>query len=393
LNHSTPCPVCRTDDSFAFFEVDAQPVLIGLKCATPASAIDCRRGDIRLHCCRGCGFVWNVLFDPDAMGYDEQYENSLHFSRVFRDYTTGVVDRLVDRYPIEGGLIVDIGCGKGDFLAELCEKAQASGLGYDPSYEGERVQSTAAERIEWFKDYFDPERFDRPFDLITSRYVLEHIPEPRRFVESLSASMRRLGSGQLYFEVPDIDLIVNQGSLWDVIYEHCSYFGVESLAELFRLAGFAVQAVTQGYQKQFVAVEAAVDDEQAGDTGRSAAARDVVASAERFGAQASQTLTDWQASLDDWRDQGRTVALWGAGAKTVSFLNMIQDASGISLVVDINPHKVDHYIPGTGHAVRAPEALVELEPDVVVMMNPIYRKEIESQLGEMGLAPQTALLY
>jgi hypothetical protein len=32
--------------------------------------------------------------------------------------------------------------------------------------------------------------------------------------------------------------------------------------------------------------------------------------------------------------------------------------------------------------------LRQYQPDVVIVMNPIYRQEIESQLQEMGLSPE-----
>jgi hypothetical protein len=46
------------------------------------------------------------------------------------------------------------------------------------------------------------------------------------------------------------------------------------------------------------------------------------------------------------------------------------------------------FIAGTGHRVVAPEALVEVRPDLVVAMNPIYVDEIREQLLGLGLAPR-----
>jgi len=43
---------------------------------------------------------------------------------------------------------------------------------------------------------------------------------------------------------------------------------------------------------------------------------------------------------------------------------------------------------GTGHEIVGPKALVDREPDVVVVMNPIYRDEIAHTLDELGLHPK-----
>jgi ABC-type hemin transport system substrate-binding protein len=40
---------------------------------------------------------------------------------------------------------------------------------------------------------------------------------------------------------------------------------------------------------------------------------------------------------------------------------------------------------GTGHEIIAPEALVELRPELVVVMNPIYRDEIAAELARLGV--------
>lgn len=384
------CPVCEANSSEAFFKVSQQPVLIGLKCDSKESALNCPKGDIVLHVCAECAFIWNVKFDPDAIGYNQLYENSLHFSGVFREYTTSIVDRLVDSYDIKNKVVLDIGCGKGDFVAELCEKGNNSGYGFDPSYEGERIQTAAAKRIIWNKDYFNPATFTQPVDLITSRFVLEHIPQPRAFLQNLRESLSN-SETRVYFEVPDIDLILRQESLWDIIYEHCSYFGPASLVKLFEETQFGVLDVRQGYAKQFVSVDAHAG--KGADVKQSESVTEVLDLARQFGVNSRKTIDDWGLLLADWASQNRRVVLWGAGAKTVGFVNMLDDASEIHSVVDINPHKVGHFVPGTGHGIYAVDELKNTRPDVVVIMNPVYRQEIETQLQSMGLSPQLEVLY
>jgi hypothetical protein len=91
----------------------------------------------------------------------------------------------------------------------------------------------------------------------------------------------------------------------------------------------------------------------------------------------------WIERLALWsRDNTRTV-IWGGGAKTVSFLNMLPLGGIISYVVDINPNKQGLYIPGSGQEIIAPEFLMDYQPDIVILMNPIYHREVEFQLEEM----------
>jgi hypothetical protein len=79
------------------------------------------------------------------------------------------------------------------------------------------------------------------------------------------------------------------------------------------------------------------------------------------------------------------VALWGAGAKGVTFLNVVPGGADIEPVVDLNPRKQGTFVPGTGQRVVAPGALAGQPLDEVWILNPLYRREIESQLRELGV--------
>ncbi len=84
--------------------------------------------------------------------------------------------------------------------------------------------------------------------------------------------------------------------------------------------------------------------------------------------------------------------LWGASSKAVAFLASVGRDDQIAAAVDINPFKQDKFLPGSGVAVIGPEQLPELKPQLVVIMNPIYRDEIGDTLAELGLDPRLVAL-
>ena len=93
--------------------------------------------------------------------------------------------------------------------------------------------------------------------------------------------------------------------------------------------------------------------------------------------------------FDAYRRNGRRVVLWGGGSKGVSFLTGLGiTLDDVQYVVDINPNKTGTFMAGTGQEIIAPQFLVDYQPDVVIVMNPIYRNEIRRDLKEMGLSPQ-----
>ena len=382
------CPICESADTRIFFERTAMPALIGVQWPDCESARACNTGDISLAFCRKCGFIWNVKFDPDRLEYEQSYDNSLHFSRVFQDYTQGLVDRLVTTYDLHGRRVVDIGCGKGDFLAMLCERGDNFGFGFDPTFDGARVETPAADRIRWFTENYDERHAELQADLIASRYVFEHIPAPLAFLEMVRRSIREPDRTVVYFEVPNTDLILRQHSVWDIIYEHCSYFSVESLPRSFERAGFNVLNLAEHYGKQFLSVDARVRTTHEATPCNWGDLEALDLAVDRFSSAMHHKFEEWRSRLDAWKANGAHVVAWGAGAKAVGFLNMLKVRDEIAGVVDINPHKRDKHLAGTGHRIVCPDDLRPDPPDVVVLMNPIYRDEIAQKLAAMDLHPQ-----
>ncbi|MCZ7663017.1 MAG: class I SAM-dependent methyltransferase [Thermoleophilia bacterium] len=87
------------------------------------------QGDIRLELCGSCGFVQNSAFDPGLIDYFQEYEETQGYSATFEAFARGLAAALVARHDLRGKEILEIGCGKGEFLALLCELGGNRGLG------------------------------------------------------------------------------------------------------------------------------------------------------------------------------------------------------------------------------------------------------------------------
>ena len=87
-------------------------------------------------------------------------------------------------------------------------------------------------------------------------------------------------------------------------------------------------------------------------------------------------------------DEGLRVVIWPSGSKAVAFLTTLDIHNEIQYAVDINPYRQGSYMAGTGQKIIGPDFLIVYKPDVVVLMNPVYRSEIETMLDERGLEPK-----
>jgi len=104
-----------------------------------------------------------------------------------------------------------------------------------------------------------------------------------------------------------------------------------------------------------------------------------------FAAAVDDRVRAWRTDLDEACRRGERVVIWGAGSKGVAFLTTLGVGDAIAYTVDINPHKHGTYMAGTGQEIVAPEFLREYHPDVVIVMNPIYRQEIRRHLDQLGV--------
>jgi hypothetical protein len=230
-----------------------------------------------------------------------------------------------------------------------------------------------------------------PANLIVCRHVLEHFWEPRPLINTVRQAVGERKDLVVYFEVPNGEFILREQAFWELIYQHPSYFTQSSLARLFTACGFQVRDVQENFGGQFLAIEASASPRGAVPEGDSFCENmsTIAALGQALNAAFSARVTSWRDRLEQLKDKGQRVVAWGAGAKATTFLNIVDPAGSVILhVVDINPRKTGRFVPGSGQEIVEPNSLGELHPDVIILMNEIYRDEIASDIAGLGLNPE-----
>jgi SAM-dependent methyltransferase len=341
--------------------------------ASREEALAFPRGDISLAFCGACGFVFNEAYDAALQDYSRPSEESQAFSPRFQAFSRELAERLVERYDIRGKDVLEAGCGRGDFLVEICRLGANRGVGIDPGWFPGRLDAPVG--VEFVRAPYDEEQAAREADLVLCRHTLEHIGPVREFVELLRRpAVAR--DGTVVIEVPDVGRVLREGAFWDVYYEHCSYFTLESLAACALRGGLDVLENRLEFERQYIVLEA-----RPGPARRWSDPFEVRTAVRRFAEAAPRAVEAWRERLVS---AGR-VALWGGSSKAVAFLTAV----GVEAeVVDINPFRQGAFLPGAGVRVLAPEEL--RAPDLVVAMNPAYLGEIRQALDELGLDAELA---
>jgi SAM-dependent methyltransferase len=382
------CSVCSRGVLQPFLKVGDMPVHVGVLWREAESARTCPQGPMTLAVCDACGWVYNVDFDDGLIDYSQKYDNALHVSKLFQDFEHRLAAHLMSRYALQGGTVAEIGCGSGHFLGLLTGMVEGRGFGFDPSHDPDDIDPLARENVKFVRGEYSRVADLPQIDLLACRQTLEHIPNPAVFLRDLQRALK--GSDTVvYFEVPNSTMAFRNLSIWDLVYEHCTYFAELSLRFLFESTGFEVLDIRETYGGQFLSLEARPMQITCSPSLPVAdALRSWVNLTTAFAEQFTERRRRWQDKLQVLREEQKRVVVWGGGARAVSFFNLLDTGPELRAVVDINPGKQGTFLAGSGQPIIPPEELAAIEPDLVIVLNDLYRDEITHALHELRLFPE-----
>jgi SAM-dependent methyltransferase len=385
------CPCCNSHKTEEFFRIKNAPVQSVVTVKSYEEAISIPRMDITLAFCNSCGFIYNSSFDTSIDYYTKGYEDQQGYSPTFKKFITEITNRFINKYNVRNKDVVEIGCGKGDFLNLICELGNNRGIGIDPAYVNGRLKPNP--NVSFVKEFYSCEHGKLPNDVIVCRHTLEHIHNTKTFLDTIKHSIQAKNEVIVLFEVPSIVRILKVQAFWDIFNEHCSYFSPGSLARLFKMSGFEVLDLYQEYEEQYLFIEARVSQNSSQQIHAIEESIEQLREyVNEFAIKINYQLSSYKKLLQKLKDENKKVALWGGGSKSVGFLTHFDEMKVIKHVVDINPHMQGNYIPGIGIQYVHPKILHLFKPDTIIIMNAVYKTEIEKMLTEMDLFPELICL-
>lgn len=342
------------------FRVENVPTLQNRVYESEYEAINCNRGEVILVQDSTTGLIYNSAFDQSKLEYDENYQNEQAHSAVFQQHLNKV-SKIVTQYT-QGGVFLEIGCGKGRFLNILREMG-CHVIGVDPAYQGNDKDIHQVP--------FTPE-LGLHGDVLIMRHVLEHIPDPVTFLRDIANSNG--GTGTIYIEVPCFDWILQNNAWFDIYYEHVNYFRLNDFSRIFG----KVHECGHLFGGQYIYVVADIKSIQT----PSCADGCEIKLPNNF----LQSIEASRKTLTDAQKNNINTVIWGAASKGVLFsLYMKTRNFTPEFAIDINPAKQNHYLPVSGlHIISPADALRTLSPgDIIIVMNSNYLSEIIEQTNNI----------
>lgn len=347
----------KNEDYLHVFSQKNVPIFQNKVYPTESAALSAEIAEVELVQSPISGFIFNKTFNPDIMNYDINYQNEQSNSPFFQAHLQQVFE-LLKSFGIENKKVVEIGCGKGVFF-EIMEKAGIDCTGFDPTYEGDSPKI--------IKEYFSEVYNDINADVIIMRHTLEHIPQPFGFLHTIAKANHY--KGFLFVEVPTFDWIDAKNAFWDIFYEHCNYFTQQSLGAMFEEA-----IVEDFFGGQYIYLWA--------DLAKLRPEIPQLDIQKRVNLNFDAQIAKYEQLLAE----NTSVAIWGAGAKGSTFLNLLDPKKEkVQYVIDINPLKQGKFIAHTGHPIYSPAILASQPVETIVVMNENYIDEIRNKVGDIQL--------
>lgn len=381
------CLNCQNTKVEFFFTLKDAPVQSMVSIKSFEEAISIPKKDITLAFCNNCGFIFNSSFDDSYDFYTKGYEDQQGFSQTWISFITGITEKFIDKYGIRDKNIIEIGCGKGDFLQLICKLGNNRGIGIDPAYVPGKLDYNP--NLKFIREFYSEKHEDLPADVIVCRHTMEHIYDNRKFVKTIRKAVKNNKDVIVFIEVPNIVRILKINAFWDIYYEHCSYFSQGSIARLFRMNHFEVLDTYLEYDNQYLFLEARPSEEIHNYVGlKEESVKQLKKFVDEFVSETNDELDKWRKFLLQMKDENKKVVIWGGGSKSVGFLTHFNHLKVVKHVVDINPNLQGNYIPGIGIQYVNSAFLRTYKPDAVIIMNGVYKNEISKLINEMDIDPQ-----
>ena len=340
--------------------------------------------------CPACALVQiTETVPPEVLFREYAYLSS--FSDTVVQNAEGIVRRLIG---LEGlgseSLAVEIASNDGYLLQHYHHKGIPV-LGIEPAANIARV-ARDERGIPTVCEFFGAELAaelvagGRAADVVHGNNVLAHVADLNGVVRGIATVLKPRGVAVI--EVPYVKDLIDHCEFDTIYHEHLCYFSLTALDRLFRRHRLVIRDVERipihgGTLRIFASrAEWAIP----GEAVKSLLAEEAAWGVDReefyrgFGAKVERLRASLLELLGGLKAQGRRIAAYGASAKGSTLLNFFGiGADTLEFVVDRSTVKQGRYTPGTHLPILAPERVLELRPDYLLLLTWNFADEILAQ--------------
>jgi SAM-dependent methyltransferase len=342
--------------------------------------------------CPRCSLVQVVEEVPPERLFVDNYLYFSSFSEGLLRHSREHAERLIaERGLGPHSLVVEVASNDGYLLRTFVEHGVPV-LGIDPAPQ----QAAAAEAagVPTLQEFFGAELAQHLVDggsradVLIANNVLAHTPALNSFVEGIAILLA--DDGVATIENTYVRDLIDHCEFDTIYHEHFCYFSCTAVDRVMRRHGLVLNRVEyfpglQGGTLRWhvsrrpeveLSARRFLEDEETSGLVRPEYYR-------AFGDRVATIGRELPALLRRLRTGGRRIAAYGAAAKGSTLVNYAGIGTElVDYVVDRNVHKHGLHMPGTQLPIRPVEALLEDQPDYVLLLAWNYRYEIAQQQAE-----------
>lgn len=391
MSDHVPCRSCAKDGLHTFLSLGKTPLADALLTTEQLDQPE-PRFPLDVAFCEECALVQITEEVPPEMLFVDNYLYFSSFSDDLLDHAKAHAEALIARYDLgPESLVVEIASNDGYLLRNFVERGIPV-LGIDPAPE----QAVAAEKVgvPTITEFFGVELAERLVaegrhaNVIIANNVMAHVPDLNGFVAGMATLLA--DDGVITVENPSVDELVQRCAFDTVYHEHHCYFSCTSVDALARRHGLSLNRVDSfpdlhGGTKRWTLGKGSDPHPSVAEFlgAEHDAGVHEFGYYEGFAIRVEQLKTDLLALLEGLRSSGARIAAYGAAAKGATLLNYAGiDDQLIDFVVDRNVHKQGLYMPGCHLPIRPTDALLEEQPDYLLLLAWNFADEIRRQQGD-----------
>lgn len=351
---------------------------------------------LRLKVCEECWLVQTEDYPSAESLFSSDYAYFSSASKGWLAHAKRYVEMITERLDLnKDSMVIEIASNDGYLLKNFLT-AGIPCLGVEPTHS----TADAAEALgipvarEFFGEFFAKSLVDqgKSADLILGNNVYAHVPDINDFTRGMKLALN--AGGTITLEFPHVMRLIEQNQFDTVYHEHFSYLSLFTVAKIFERAGLRVFDVeelpTHGGSLRVYgchhgderdaspAVQAVLTEEE----------RRGLRSAEvykTFQKKAEKVKNDVLAFLLEAKENGKTVAAYGAAAKGNTLLNFAGVKPDLlSFVCDAAPSKQNKFMPGSHIPIHHPDELMKSRPDYVMILPWNIAAEVRDQLAALA---------
>lgn len=354
--------------------------------------------------CPSCGLV---QFDTEPVDYYRDVIRAGGGTRTMTRLRHEEYARLLtamQEHHIHGRRIVEVGCGRGEFLrmwqnlAEDPEGAAALardqardplsgqpnaaplhlvGLEHKPSLV-EEANAVADKKYRVYEGFAtgDVRYPEGPFDAFVQFNFLEHQPDPCDMLRNIGRNLKPQALGLI--TVPSFEYILRYNGYYELLRDHIANYTEFTLQKLLQDCGFELLSMDLVNRDTIEAIVRKADPDELSELHYSGRLIDVSALRDSY----DRLSASVNAHIDHLSESHRTMAIWGASHQGFTLAATTKLSGRVEYIIDSAPFKQGRFSPASHIPIVAPDYAVAHPVDEILIVAPGYTDEIAGIIRE-----------